>query len=390
MAAALDAILPQDEEEFATVAYWDKFYALRDDKPFEWYVDAARGAAIVAAALGDAAAGGGERLVVNLGCGTCEVPRALAEARAARPALGALRVLSVDNSAGCVATARARQAPAAVAGCALDFAAMDALDLDVPDGSAAVLFDKGLVDALHPRDDAARRATMAKLLRCARAKLAPGGTLVVVSMLQGHVRALLEAAAAADFHATACPAPAGAPKLLPFALFLRPGAPGAAYGGDALRHRGADALAGGWAELWARVDAAVAAAAPATREAARVAVVGLDFRLRGKWNGRDAAEALVARLGGLPAALDFRWAEAPRVEPVAFGVCRVAAAAAARGDRDPDALRDALGAALGAVDADDAATSSSDDDDDGDGDAPRTLECAWPEVTSLTYGEGTL
>ena len=55
-----------------------------------------------------------------------------------------------------------------------------------------------------------------------------------------------------------------------------------------------------------------------------------------------------------------------------------------------DALRDALGAALGAVDADDAATSSSDDDDDGDGDAPRTLECAWPEVTSLTYGEGTL
>ena len=32
--AALDAILPQDEEEFATVAYWDKFYALRDDKPF--------------------------------------------------------------------------------------------------------------------------------------------------------------------------------------------------------------------------------------------------------------------------------------------------------------------------------------------------------------------
>ena len=231
----------------------------------------------------------------------------------------------------------------------------------------------------------------AKRLEEERAKLAPGGTLVVVSMLQGHVRALLEAAAAADFYATACPAPAGAPKLLPFAVFLRPGAPGAAYGGDALRFRGADALAGGWAELWARVDAAVAAAAPATREAARVAVVGLDFRLRGKWNGRDAAEALVARLESLPAALDFRWAEAPRVEPVAFGVCRVAAAAAARGDRDPDALRDALGAALGAVDADDAATSSDDDDgDDDDGAAPRALECAWPEVTSLTFGEGAL
>ena len=25
-----------------------------------------------------------------------------------------------------------------------------------------------------------------------------------------------------------------------------------------------------------------------------------------------------------------------------------------------------------------------------DGGAPRALECAWPEVTSLTFGEGTL
>jgi len=184
--AALTEILPTDEEEFTTVQYWDRFYALREDAAFEWYVDGARAAALVLRALGDGAAA---PLVVNLGGGTCTFPRAFA---AAWRGASAARVLSVDTSAPAVAAARAAQAAAATAGCALDFAVGDALALaDVGDGAAAALLDKGLVDALHPRDDAERRATMARLFATARRVLRPGGTFVVVSMLQAHVRALL-------------------------------------------------------------------------------------------------------------------------------------------------------------------------------------------------------
>ena len=99
--AALEAILPKSEEEFTTVAYWDRFYALREDRAFEWYVDAARSAEVMCPLVASRVEAAGSNLVVNLGCGTCEFPRAMAEAWGVGAAeVPRLRVLSVDTSRG--------------------------------------------------------------------------------------------------------------------------------------------------------------------------------------------------------------------------------------------------------------------------------------------------
>ena len=46
-------------DEFGTVGYWDAFYQKRGDAVFHWYVDGARGAALVDAARTPARASGG-------------------------------------------------------------------------------------------------------------------------------------------------------------------------------------------------------------------------------------------------------------------------------------------------------------------------------------------
>jgi SAM-dependent methyltransferase len=408
LSAAARDLLPKSEDEFGTVAYWDAFYEKRGDAVFHWYVDGDRGAALVEAALGE---GAGERLVVNLGCGTCEVPQALA-AQWRGPQR--LRVLSVDTSEACVEKSRVAQRGSDLV--ALDFAVTDALTLPhVADASVDVVFDKGLIDALHPRDDERSRSRMTTLFATLRRVLRPGGRVVVVSMVQGHVRALLERECAQDWSINAAPAIVDRAALVPVCLLLEAFAPikdrdvtralrsqlealaGAAPAEQehalaqladataALRFptlaAGDDALIAGdrvpaWAKLWAAVDERIAALKPETR----VRVVELNFGLRGSRNGVAAAGEVAARLRKVAG---VRWAREPAPRPLAFGVHAVVGAAAVGEHDDADAVRDLLGEALGceAVDDDAASTSSESDAED----AP--LRVAWPEVVSLRSGQ---
>ena len=326
-------LLPKSADEFGTVGYWDAFYQKRGDAVFHWYVDGARGAALVDAALADVNSSDGERLVVNLGCGTCEVPRGLAE-RWRGP--HKLRVLSVDVSEECVTRSRAAQQSTDLV--ALDFAVMDALALpDVADASVDVIFDKGLVDALHPRDDDASRRSVRKLFATLKRVLKPGGCVVLVSMLQGHIRSLVERACDGAWSVDAAPASTERATLVPFCLRLR------------CEHE--------------------------------TLVVELNVGLRGRRNGLDAAEEVVTKLRGVAG---LRWATEPKPKPLAFGVHAVAGAVVVGEDDDADDVRDRLGEALGceAVDDDAASTSS---ESDGDEEAP--LRMAWPEVVSVRSGQ---
>ena len=78
LSPAARALLPRSVDDFGTVSYWDSFYDNRGDEAFHWYVDGPRGADIIIAAV-ECCDSAGQLLVVNLGCGTCEVPKALAE-----------------------------------------------------------------------------------------------------------------------------------------------------------------------------------------------------------------------------------------------------------------------------------------------------------------------
>ena len=363
-------LLPKSADEFGTVGYWDAFYQKRGDAVFHWYVDGARGAALVDAALADVNSSDGERLVVNLGCGTCEVPRGLAE-RWRGP--HKLRVLSVDVSEECVTRSRAAQQSTDLV--ALDFEVMDALALpDVADASVDVIFDKGLVDALHPRDDDASRRSVRKLFATLKRVLKPGGCVVLVSMLQGHIRSLVERACDGAWSVDAAPASTERATLVPFCLRLRCEHETLAVGDDALTagQRVAD-----WPALWRAVDERIKARQPSTT----VRVVELSVGLRGRRNGLDAAEEVVTRLRG---AAGVRWATEPKPKPLAFGVHAVAGAVVVGEDDDADDVRDRLGEALGceAVDDDAASTSS---ESEGDEEAP--LRMAWPEVVSVRSGQ---
>lgn len=256
---------------------------------------------------------------------------------------------------------------------------------------------------------------MTTLFATLRRVLRPGGRVVVVSMVQGHVRALLERECAQDWSINAAPAIVDRAALVPVCLLLEAFKPikdrdvtralrsqlkalaGAAPAEQehalaqladataALRFptlaAGDDALIAGdrvpaWAELWAAVDERIAALKPETR----VRVVELNFGLRGSRNGVAAAGEVAARLRKVAG---VRWAREPAPRPLAFGVHAVVGAAAVGEHDDADAVRDLLGEALGCESVDDDAASTSSESDAED--AP--LRVAWPEVVSVRSGQ---
>ena len=284
-----------------------------------------------------------------------------------------MRVLSVDVSEECVTRSRASQKSSDFV--ELDFAVMDALLLpDVADASVDVVFDKGLVDALHPRDDEASRRSISKLFATLKRVLRPGGCVVLVSMLQGHVRSLLENACNSQWSVDAAPASTERATLVPFCLRLRCEHETLAVGDDALTagRRVAD-----WAALWRAVDERIKARQPSTT----VRVIELSVGLRGRRNGLAAAEEVATKLRG---AAGVRWAAEPKPKPLAFGVHAVVGAVVVGEDDDADDVRDRLGEALGceAVDDDAASTSS-----ESEGDEAAPLRMAWPEVVSVRSGQ---
>uniref|UniRef100_A0A6U4CT28 Uncharacterized protein n=1 Tax=Phaeomonas parva TaxID=124430 RepID=A0A6U4CT28_9STRA len=147
-----------------------------------------------------------------------------------------------------------------------------------------VVLSKGLIDAMFHANDADCAARMAQLLREASATLAPGGTFLMVSLLQRHIQELIQAHAAeapgfASFRVVPLLPPTPG-ELRPFMLELRRSGGGAAAavpGGLELGFQAAverldgglalgAALDGedppasdgvdGWEGLWARVGAA--------------------------------------------------------------------------------------------------------------------------------------
>ena len=427
------ALLPSATRDFASVEYWDRFFDARSGAPFAWYLDPAHAAALVAAVLRAASNAPDDaptvkrRAVLNLGCGTCTLPLELA--RRVDVARWCDRVASIDASAVAVRelAALADCAASDVAAPALSFEVADALALQearrgADDDGYAVVVDKGLLDALH--DDAggecaarcdALFASIASALppRATRTDASAGGAaLLIISLLQSHVQALVEAtlggAAATRVWARlvvrALRPPRAASPLRPFALCVwahegcdeGEGEGGgvnlfwldeeATDGDDDARWRvGGTPLGRDWRALWARVGEAqaafradgvaqcAAAAAPPARRVA-VTVVRLSVRL-----APDAAlahsvaavnaavEAAVAPCRGF-----VGWHTPHETFELGFGVHAVRVSALLRTDGgddddalDAEALCVLLRDALGVPDEDD-----EEEDDDGSETSP--------------------
>ncbi|KAJ1460255.1 hypothetical protein M885DRAFT_510075 [Pelagophyceae sp. CCMP2097] len=369
-------VLPSSEAEFATVAYWDRFYAAQRGENFEWYVDAARCAAVCSHFVGD-----GEDFVLNLGCGTCGFPFELALLKPEA------EILSVDYSAGAVDALQKRADGQAN----LTFAVDDAFALTTVPRPAHLAFDKGLVDALHCRDDDANRDSITKLVASVESNLLPAGALLVVSLLQPHVRRLLQHALAPWWRCAVAPL-GGVGKFVPFVVFASQaaGEAGVFWADDATELAGGG-NAMGWDDLWARVDGAVAAAAveDAPKKKRKLVAIELQIKLRGRCVDKRAAELLLAKVQELDASKALpagflSWRDAPSVKPLAYGVHYVHCTSLNDADlNDTEAFGAALGDALGAVAEDEEATSSDGEDEN----APIELRVALPEIASLVWGE---
>ncbi|KAJ8605598.1 hypothetical protein CTAYLR_000040 [Chrysophaeum taylorii] len=310
-------MLPRSEDEFGEREYWERFYRARDDEPFEWYVPAKQCAELVANALPEEAG-----LVVNLGCGTCGWPQYFDKAT----------VWSVDTSEEAVKRAVGNRHVVK-----LD----DALELaTVADGSASLVVDKGLIDALHARDDDSARASITRLAATVRRVLKPNGAFLVISLLEPHIRSLIEVtfdgvdvepARVAD----------SASSLVPFAVLV-------SGCGLRYRHRPVDTFR----DLWDKVDAD-----------SKRRLVAVSLRLGGCGGDEDSLRRLRDRLAALDLPL-LNWQDLPKLHDLAFGLKDIRATALLDADAVcPIDFRDEIALALDARD----------DDDDSDDDNPRVV-----------------
>jgi SAM-dependent methyltransferase len=171
-------------EQFRSLSYWDSFFRERGEKAFEWYSSWPQLRPLLRAACGADQAGaqpphGGRLLVV--GCGNSELSAQLYDD-------GFEDVLNVDFSRVCIAEMlrkHARSRPR------MRWQVQDATALKLPDSSFDTVVDKGMLDALTGEPGEASEQAGEKLLsECSRV-CAPGGVLLLVSLLQPHVLSLL-------------------------------------------------------------------------------------------------------------------------------------------------------------------------------------------------------
>lgn len=362
----MEELLPKSEGEFAEVEYWDKFYRLRGSTPFEWYVDATTFAKIVLDACDK------EGLIVNLGCGTCRWPAEFA---------GFARVWSVDNSQEAVS--RCENTPT------LTYVVDDALRLEsVDSGSADLVVDKGLVDAVHPRDDDEARESMKRLMATVTRVLRVGASFLFVSLLQEHVRSLLQRSSGQVSAIDVKPLDEDENNsaLLPFIVSLVP------TPGTTTRLSYCGEVAGNWKELWEKVQRAAADHALRHQSKHQLAAVTIRIGLRGRHaSNKNAVEELRAKVQEVSLPLSFiKWSAPPRLFPLAFGLSDVRAtalidAAVSSPDQFADALAESLGCIPGREDGD--ASSSSSDEDEGEASFDRSeVRISLPEVIETSFG----
>lgn len=358
---ALEQLLPQSEDEFREIGYWERFYRLRGEKPLEWYVGAKQSAEVVAQALGEQDDG----IIINLGCGTCRWP---VEFEALVPRW---RVWSIDTSE------EAMRRVARDESARLRFLRDDALELStVSSKSASLVVDKGLVDALHPRDDERSRASIKQLFNTVRRVLCHQSRgFLIFSLLQLHVRSLLETIDFELIDVHPVPDDKAHSDYLPFAILFA--------SGSARRLRFAQDVVDDWQALWDRVDDAAERFTLRNRprrEPRMLVAVELRIGLHGKAAAQpEAIQQLRDQLAQLRLQdILLRWKEPPHLCPLAFGISDVRATALLDADLStPQQLIDNIATALNACEAD-----ASDTDDDED----RPAQITMPDILATTYG----
>lgn len=181
-------MLPATPSDFSTPSFWRSFFAERNGKPFEWYGSYSDFAPDLAR-LAPLPRGGLPPRVLVPGCGNSSLSEELFSA-------GYTRTLSFDFDAGVIAEMRAKSARSAPS---LEWVAADAAALPAarfPTGAFDVVVDKGLIDAMVPdapsasHGAASAESARAYLHHAARV-LAPGGSLIIVTLAQAHVLSLL-------------------------------------------------------------------------------------------------------------------------------------------------------------------------------------------------------
>lgn len=358
---SFDQLLPQSEDEFRENGYWERFYRLRGEKPLEWYVGAKQSAEVVAQALGEQDDG----LIINLGCGTCRWP---VEFEALVPRW---RVWSIDTSEEAMRRA-ARDESAR-----LRFLRDDALELStVASKSVSLVVDKGLVDALHPRDDERSRISIQQLLNTVRRVLCHESRgFLIFSLLQRHMRSLLERIDFELIDVHPVPDDKAYSNYLPFAILV-------AFG-SARQLRFAQDVVEDWQGLWGRVDDASDRFRRRSRprlEPRMLVAVELRIGLHGKAAAQpEAIQHLRDQVAQLRLEhILLRWKEPPHLCPLAFGISDVRATALLDADSStPQQLIDNIATALNACDA---------DSDDTDDDEDKPTKITLPDILATTYG----
>ena len=332
-------LLPNSEDEFSEVAYWDRFHSEKGQ--FEWYIPAREFAKLVEKhAMGP---------ILNLGCGTCRWPL-----------FSSAEVLSVDNSEVAVRWCQERSLE-----CRVD----DALELGtVADASFQLVVDKGLVDALHPRANDQTLASLTKLMRTAHRVLIKDGKLLVVSLLQSHIRDLLEQASSNCWQACHLqPVDDSDSEHLPFvAVFSKKG------NQERLFFR--ETPCETWRDLWSRVDDEIDLRRTSRRKRVLTAVT-FKVGLRGS-AGLDPLKVASLRDAVLSKTMSnlnksgwiVQWQAPPSVRPLAFGLSDVTATVLLdpRFGGDGNDFCAHLGALLGSSDDDDDDSDDSDEEEEDD------------------------
>uniref|UniRef100_A0A8C4QPQ6 eEF1A lysine and N-terminal methyltransferase n=1 Tax=Eptatretus burgeri TaxID=7764 RepID=A0A8C4QPQ6_EPTBU len=164
------ALLPRSPREFSDPRYWERFFALRGERPFEWYAEWEDVAPVVKRYLKP-----GDQVLLP-GCGTSDLPSGLLTA-------GVGGVTGLECSANAVTTMQRRHKGDARA----HFLHLDATATGLPDGKFQVCLDKGTFDAIMADSSDSCRQTALSYLAEMERLLQHGGRFLCITLAQHHV-----------------------------------------------------------------------------------------------------------------------------------------------------------------------------------------------------------
>ncbi|XP_066480188.1 eEF1A lysine and N-terminal methyltransferase [Tiliqua scincoides] len=164
-------LLPKCAEEFASAAYWERFFRGRGERAFEWYGEWEE----LRPTLGRYLRLRDSILVV--GCGNSELSEQLYD-------VGYQDIANVDISEAVITQMRERSARIRPK---MSYLVMDVLQMDFPDERFQVVLDKGTLDALLTDQEEAALSRARRMFSEVGRVLQFGGRYVCVSLAQAHV-----------------------------------------------------------------------------------------------------------------------------------------------------------------------------------------------------------